>query len=340
MRTVTGYLLGQALRGESPWIRFVARKDLHQHVRDLVSTTLHRVLCVPRPAPNSHAPDILDVSEIIRRVPTHHAGIGSLTASLSTEIKWTAQNTLTGAVYNPITNAGDIRKTYNFGTAAANGVTGGGDEIFSFQQSIAAGASATLDLTAMTNILQQSTVSIARIKGYQIRLLSATDDATITPAPTATSTLTVTNIGPAVPTPLDFQNGGSGLTVALTGTGAVTAVAIGSAGTGYPPSSAFLATPQQAGGSGCVFAVVTNASGVPTSVVFIAGAGGAGYTAATVPAIVAGQYKVVTGGAHMYFDPQAAGFCLVSATSKNLLLTNNDQTKAVTVELDFCAATT
>jgi hypothetical protein len=77
---------------------------------------------------------------------------------------------------------------------------------------------------------------------------------------------------------------GSGGTVALT-TGAtiVTAVAIGAAGTGYPASTTFLASPTQSGGSGCLFAVTTNGSGVPTAVTFIAGVGGTGYSNATVP---------------------------------------------------------
>jgi hypothetical protein len=266
-------------------------------------------------------------------------GIGSLTASMSTEFKWTAQNSLTGSSYNPITNVGDIKKTYNLGTSLGNTVSGGADEVFSFQQSIVAGGSATIDLSAMTNLLQQTAVSIARIKGYQIRLLSATDDTTISPAPTATSTITVTNNGPAVPSPLDFVSGGSGLTVALTASGAVTAVAIGAAGTGYPPSTTFLASPQQVGGSGCVFAVTTNSSGVPTSVTFITGAGGAGYTAATVPAVEIGKYLVATGGAHMHFDPIGAGFCAVSTTAKNFKVINNDAAHAVTFELDVVAAT-
>lgn len=267
------------------------------------------------------------------------AGISSVTASVSTEYKWTAQLSLTGSSYNPITNVGDIKKTYNLGTSLGNTVSGGADEVFSFQQSIVAGGSATVDLTAMTNLIQQTAVSIARIKAYQIRLLSATDDTTISPAPTSTSTITVTNNGPAVPSPLDFVSGGSGLTVALTGSGAVTAVAIGAAGSGYPKSTTFLASPQQAGGSGCVFAVTTDASGVPTSVTFITGAGGAGYTAATVPAVGVGMYTVATGGAHMYFDPIGAGFCAVSATAKNFKIVNNDTTHAVTFELDVIAAT-
>ncbi len=269
------------------------------------------------------------------------AGFSSLTASIGSKFSWLAQQNLTGSNYNPTTNQGAILKNLAIGTAAANNASGGGDEAFSFQQGITSGGSATLDFLAMTDLLQRANSAIARIKGYQFRLLSATDDPTISPAPTATSTGTVTNIGVAVPSPLDFQNAGSGLTLALTvGGGAVTAVAIGAAGTGYPPSSAFLVTPIQAGGSGCVVAVITNGSGVPTSVVFITGAGGAGYSAATVPSTCVGQYTIYTGGFHVYADPSAAGFVLVDATHKAVKLINNDAGHAVTFEIDVLGGST
>lgn len=91
---------------------------------------------------------------------------------------------------------------------------------------------------------------------------------------------------------------GSGGTVALTQVaGAVTAVAIGTAGTGYPISTTFMAAPVQSGGAGCRFAVTTNGSGVPTAVTFIAGAGGTGYTSATVPWVLADAGVAVPLGA-------------------------------------------
>ncbi len=266
--------------------------------------------------------------------------ISTVTASAQAGFQWSCGNNLTGAAYNPIANTGNIRKNYSVGTAISNGASGGCDEVFTFQQAITAGSSATIDLTAMTNILQQSGVSIARIKSYMIRLLSAADDPTITPAPTVTSTMLVTNNGPGVPANLDFGNGGSGLTLALTvGSTIVTAVAIGAAGSGYPPSSCFLVAPVQAGGSGCVVAVITNGSGVPTSVVFIAGAGGTGYTAATVPSTPVGAYLLGTGNAHLLVDISATGIT-IDATHKNVLLKNMDGANAITAEVDFFAATT
>lgn len=270
----------------------------------------------------------------------HFTGLSSLSATISTGFNWTAQNNLTGGVYNPITNTGNISKSYKVATTSANNVSGGGDEVFSFQQAIVAGSSATVDLDAMTNLLNQTSVAIVRIKGAQIRLLSAADDSTITPAPNAASTITVTNIGPAVPSPFTFGNGGSGGTVTLTvSNGAVTGVAVGSGGSGYPVSGSFLSSPQQTGGSGCVFLSTANSGGVISSVTFISGQGGAGYSGATVPLIPVGQKNILTGGASMYFDVGAAGFCAVSSTSRNLKIINMDQTNAVTAEIDILGAT-
>jgi hypothetical protein len=269
------------------------------------------------------------------------AGMSSLSATISTEVKWTAQNNLTGQVYQPVGNTGDIRKNYNIGTSVANNASGGADEFFSFQQVILAGASVTVDLTQMTNILTQAAVGIVRIKGYQIRLLSPTLDDTTIQTPAA-SAITLTNGMIGVPNQLDFGNGGSGLTLALTTfSGSITSVAIGSGGSGYPPSSTFLVAPVQSGGSGGACYVSTNASGIVTAA-NLAGspAGGTGYSNATVPTVVTGQYPVAQGGAHVYFDPSAAGFATVSSTAKNVSIINNDAANKATVEITVIGATT
>jgi hypothetical protein len=292
------------------------------------------------------ADDVTDeeVINAVKSVPTHYVGIGSVSGtSMNTEVKWLAQNTQTGGVYNPVTSPGDIRKTQAHGTGAANNASGGGDEVFSFQQTISAGSSATLDLTAMTNVMQQAGVSIARIKGVQFRLLSQLDDTTIA---ANASAVVVQNQTPAVPANL-FGNGGSGLTLALTtAAGAITGVAIGAAGSGYPRSCTFLVVPQQAGGSGGAVSVITNSSGVPTTVALVAGSGGTGYANATVPAVVAG-YQIlnggsasISGGAFLYVDGTAAGFMLVSATGKNITFQNLDAVNAASIEVDIFAATT
>jgi hypothetical protein len=74
---------------------------------------------------------------------------------------------------------------------------------------------------------------------------------------------------------------GSGLTVTTTVTnGALASVAIDNAGSGYPASTTFDVTVNQADASGGIVAVTTNSSGVPTSVALTGGTG-SGYTAAT-----------------------------------------------------------
>ncbi len=267
------------------------------------------------------------------------SGLSTLVATISTEFKWQSGINLTGSVYNPIQNTGDIRKNQNLGTAAGNTASGGADELFSFQQGITAGNSATIDLTTMTDIMQRTNTAIVRIKGYQIRLLSAADDPTISPTPTATSTITVTNNGPTLPAALDFNTAGSGLTLNVTNSGGViNAVAIGTAGSGYIKSAHFIVSPNQASGSGAVISATTNSTGVPTSVAIVFG--GAGYSDNTsLPSTVVGQYTVLTGGAHMYFDPNANGFCAVDSTHKNISIRNNDGSNAVTVEIDIIGCT-
>lgn len=266
--------------------------------------------------------------------------LSSLSGKIGTTFQATAQNNSGNPLVSPISVSATLLKNSSVSTNNTNIQAEGADQSFSFRTAITAGSSATIDLSALTNLLSQAAVTLARLKGgWQVRLLSALDDPTITPAPTASSTITVSNVGLESPANLNFGTGGSGLTVTLTATGAVTAVAIGVPGTGYPPSSVFLASPVQVGGSGCAFAVVTNGSGVPSSVVFVAGAGGSGYTGATVPTIVVGQFTLTTGNAEANIDVTATGIT-VTATKRNIKIYNNDATHAVTVEFDAFGGST
>ena len=268
------------------------------------------------------------------------AGFSTLTGAMATQFGWGAGHNLTGINYNPTTNGSTINKRQPYGTnVGTNTQVGGCDECFSFQQGVAAGGSGTLNVNGMTDLLQAASVTLARLKGYQIRLLSATDDSTISPAPTATSVGLVTNNTLATPSPLDFNNGLTGLTLTLsTSTGAITSATISAAGSGAPASSSFIVLPVEAGGSGATVTVITNSSGVPNTVAVLQQ--GAGYTATTVPTVVAGAYTLYTGDAHMLVDLNPNGFCTVSATNKNVDLINQDATNAVTFEVDIFGATT
>lgn len=104
--------------------------------------------------------------------------LDSLTSTLKIQMNWTAEDSLTGDDYSPVSNTGTITHQSSVGTSAANAAAGGGNELCSFIQSIAASSSAVIDLSSLTNILQASAISLARVKGIVIRLLSATDDET------------------------------------------------------------------------------------------------------------------------------------------------------------------
>ena len=300
--------------------------------------------------PPDALPEADEVTRALRLLPAHVAGWSSLSASMSTEYKiTTAQINQTGIVTNPVSSSLDVRKSQSISSTTGNNASGGGDIAFCFQQGVGAGAVVNLDLTAMTDYLNRATQVIARIKAMQFRLLSATDDSTINPAPVATSTCVVTNNPPssaAMDVPANiFPNGGSGLTLALTAAaGVITGVAIGAAGSGYPKSSSFLVAPQQAGGSGATVSVLTNASGVPTTVAVVYGGVGTGsgstYTSATVPAVHCGTRFIYTGGAEMYFDPQSNGILSgIGSTNKKVSIVNLDGTNPITVEVDFIAGT-
>jgi len=269
----------------------------------------------------------------------YYTGMSTVQAQMGTTVKWQVGNDQTG--YNQITTQDVLSKTQEFGTAEDNTSTGGGDEVYSFQQSIAAGGTATIDLTAMTNQLGQAAVSIVRAKGVQIRILSTEDDPDITPAPNANSTAVVTNIGPTLPSALDFQNNGSGLTLDVTVTGGlVTNTIINTAGSGYPASSFFLVSPNQNTGAGAGIAVTTNSGGVPIDLSLITNAAGTNYSnASNVPTTVLGQYKILTGGVHLYTDPKATGFLPISATAKNFKIVNNDSINAITAEITVFGCT-
>jgi hypothetical protein len=259
-------------------------------------------------------------------------------AGLKLQVTWSAGLTIVGSDYSQVTNPGSITKNVTLGTSVANAAVGGADEIASFIQSISAGAAATIDLTSFTNILQQSGQSLARLKGFAIRLLNVADDATYG---TACSGIVVGNTGAtAATTPhtLDFGCG-SGCTVDVTAAaGAITAVVVNAGGTGYPPSSTFALL--VAGGSGGVIAARTNSSGVVTAVVFITGSGGSGYTtgsaAATVPL---GYSTVLAGGCKAYLDPSAAGV-VVDSTHKSVRVVNLDALVAAACQITFFGGST
>lgn len=120
--------------------------------------------------------------------------LDSLTSNLLVQLGWNATKNVVGSDYTPNTNQSTVKKALSIGTAVADAAAGGGDELVSFVQTIAASGSASIDLTSLTDILGATGVSLARVKAIVIRLLSATDDTTIgTAAASVTIDNTVTN---------------------------------------------------------------------------------------------------------------------------------------------------
>jgi hypothetical protein len=111
-----------------------------------------------------------------------------LSVRLATTLTVTAQKNITGSDYSPITNGTTINKLIAMGTTAANAVAGGGDEFYSAISSIGPSSSVTVSLAAFTDFLNQASALLTRVKLLMLRLLSATDDATLG---TAASSVTV-----------------------------------------------------------------------------------------------------------------------------------------------------
>lgn len=122
------------------------------------------------------------------------APITAVTGSLSCIAQWNAAQTLpnaSSAVQQPTSNT-TINKKSNYsvtGAAVANGI----NQVMSRIYSVAGGGTTTIDLTAaIRNVVNDGTATLARIKGFMVRLLSVADDAT---NGTAASSITLGNSG-------------------------------------------------------------------------------------------------------------------------------------------------
>jgi len=269
-------------------------------------------------------------------------GISSVALTWLIQYRWNLGNNLpwNGSAYPQTTQASAVTKTYQLAQSTDNNAAGGADEAFSYQQVILAGASATVDMNAMTNLMSQTSVSIARVKSWMVRLLSLTDDTTISANTNTNSRICITNNGPSVPVPLNYGSGGSGLTLNITNAagGAINVATINVNGSGYLPNTTFPVTVNLINGAQAVVSINTNAAGIPTAAVITNG--GTGYiTCANVPTTELGSFWLQTGCAQCLVDATALGSA-ISNTSKNLRITNLDQSNAVTFELDAAGGTT
>lgn len=104
--------------------------------------------------------------------------LSSLSGSIQVSATWNASNNITGSDYQPVSNATSIRKTSAYSSGIANTAEGGADELVSYLITISASANTTINTSSLTNILQQSSINLTKIKGYLFRLLSVDDDST------------------------------------------------------------------------------------------------------------------------------------------------------------------
>ena len=102
--------------------------------------------------------------------------ITSLKATLGISRDWNAQQAVTGL--KPITQADRVDVSAGFATTVANAAAGGGDFISHQTYVVAGGGSTTVDMTGLTNVLQQTGQALARIKAFVFELLSTAQGGT------------------------------------------------------------------------------------------------------------------------------------------------------------------
>lgn len=107
---------------------------------------------------------------------------------LTTKLTLSGQKNYTGSDYSPVTGSGSPQKTITFTVGGA--IQDGINEIYSKITLITASANTSIDLTTVSDILNQSAINFARVKLIMLRLLSTTDDST---NGTAASSITVNN---------------------------------------------------------------------------------------------------------------------------------------------------
>lgn len=130
--------------------------------------------------------------------------LDSLTASLEVKLGFNAKKNVTGSDYGTIGMNANLTQKETYSSATANAAAGGANELISFVQSISASSSATIDFTSLTNILAATGVSLARIKGVLIRLLSVAQDSVVG------TTCTSVTVGNAASNTWTSQSGTSG----------------------------------------------------------------------------------------------------------------------------------
>lgn len=105
------------------------------------------------------------------------SGINNISNSNFTfQVTVTALNPVVGSNNSPISGGTNSKKSQTFGTSIGNTSLGGADEFVALVGAIGASGSVTVNLSSITNILQQTGVGLVRVKGWALRNLSTLDD--------------------------------------------------------------------------------------------------------------------------------------------------------------------
>lgn len=125
--------------------------------------------------------------------------LDSLSVAFKPTISGSIGKNITGTAYQPISvPVALVKSGLSFTRNNANNAALGADELISSVISIAASGNTTVALNSLTDMLLQAGVSLARVKGYRVQLLSVADDSV---NGTACSSVTVGN---AASTPFPF----------------------------------------------------------------------------------------------------------------------------------------
>lgn len=119
--------------------------------------------------------------------------LNTLSSSIKVSITASAALAAVGSDYQPLARSLSINKTVGpFSTANANAASLGANEIYSAITTVTASGNSTVNLQSLVDFVDQSGITLVRVKGFIIRLLSQADDST---TGTQASSVTINGAG-------------------------------------------------------------------------------------------------------------------------------------------------
>lgn len=148
------------------------------------------------------------------------AGLSSLTFQFTPSIQVNGQLNQAGA--SPIGNAQQLIQnlTAKIGTAQANNAVNGGDEAYFLESTIAPSGTLTINLQSFTDLCNQASVSLARLKFAFFALIGTNQTMPDGSVGNACSSITIGNAG-SNPHPLNMNSGTDTFTVTNAGSQAI-----------------------------------------------------------------------------------------------------------------------